>query len=246
MDVSGVASAVPREGMNDLYQKIEKYVYEIRMIELDEYLYGMNKKKIDGEKVKEIIMDTHVSESNPITNFWKPRIADGLGFKWNGVKMNQWRAYELYRKAVDLNIEQMAENGDRYACTCLGEMYHDGKGVTLNHSRAVKWYRRAAEQEYACAQWYLGEMYGKQYSVNKDYVKAFDWYRKAAEQGHADAQYSIGLMYHYGHGVDKNVSTEVDWYRKAAKRGHVDAQLSLEFPRQAGIDVVYEVFSPEE
>ena len=101
-------------------------------------------------------------------------------------------------------------NGDRYACACIGWMYKYGNGVTLNHSRAVKWFRRAAEQGYACAQWYLGVMYGRQDSVNKDYVKAFDWYRKAAEQG------------------------------------HVDAQLSLEFPRQAGIDVVYEVFPPEE
>ena len=180
------------------------------MMELDEYLYGMNKKKIDNEKVKEIIIDAHDSESNPVTNFWRPRFADGLGFKWNGVKMKQWRAYELYRKAVDLNIEQMAENGDKYACACLGWMYKYGKGVTLNHSRAVKWFRRAAEQGYACAQWYLGVIYGRQYSLNKNYFKALEWYRKAAEQGHADAQ------------------------------------LSLEFPRQAGIDVVYEVFSPEE
>jgi len=36
-----------RKGMNDLHQKIDKYVYEIRMIELDEYLHGMNRKKID-------------------------------------------------------------------------------------------------------------------------------------------------------------------------------------------------------
>ena len=48
MDVRNtIASTVPREGMNDLYQKIDKYIYEIRMMELDEYLYGMNRKKID-------------------------------------------------------------------------------------------------------------------------------------------------------------------------------------------------------
>jgi len=36
MDVRNtIASTVPREGMNDLYQKIDKYVYEIRMMELD-------------------------------------------------------------------------------------------------------------------------------------------------------------------------------------------------------------------
>ena len=30
----------------------------------------------------------------------------------------------LYEMAVELNIEGMAKDGDRYACTCLGEMYH--------------------------------------------------------------------------------------------------------------------------
>jgi len=39
MDVSGAtAFAAPREGMNDLHQKINKYVYEIRMVEIDEYV----------------------------------------------------------------------------------------------------------------------------------------------------------------------------------------------------------------
>jgi len=48
MDLSGaIAYAAPRTGMNDLYQKINKYVYEIRMIEFDEYLYGMNRRIID-------------------------------------------------------------------------------------------------------------------------------------------------------------------------------------------------------
>ena len=43
--------------MNELYQKINNYVYEIRMIELDEYLF--NRKEID-------ITDAPNSESNAI------------------------------------------------------------------------------------------------------------------------------------------------------------------------------------
>jgi len=46
------------------------------MIELDEYLYKMNKKKIDREKVYEIIINAPDYESNPFTNFWKARLAD--------------------------------------------------------------------------------------------------------------------------------------------------------------------------
>jgi len=58
MDVSSaIAFAAPREEMNNLYHKINKYVYEIRMMELDEYLYGMNRKKIDREKAYVIVIN---------------------------------------------------------------------------------------------------------------------------------------------------------------------------------------------
>ena len=56
-----ITPAAPREKMNELYQKINHYVYEIRMIELDEYLYGMNRRKIDMEKAYDIISDAHES-----------------------------------------------------------------------------------------------------------------------------------------------------------------------------------------
>ena len=36
------------------------------MIEIDEYLYGMNRKKIDEEKAYDIISDAPISESNAI------------------------------------------------------------------------------------------------------------------------------------------------------------------------------------
>ena len=79
--------------MNELYQKIINYAYEIRMIELDEYLYGMNRKKIDMEKAYEMIIDAPDSESNAILNVWKGRFADaGLPFyKWSRVEKNQSR-----------------------------------------------------------------------------------------------------------------------------------------------------------
>ena len=69
MDLSNIgalASPPPRKGMNDLYQKINKYVYKIRMMELHEYLYGMNRKKIDREKAFDLIIDARDSNSNLI------------------------------------------------------------------------------------------------------------------------------------------------------------------------------------
>ena len=52
--------------MDDLNQKIDKYIYEIRMMELDEYLYGMNRKKMDMEKAYDIVIDIPDSESTTL------------------------------------------------------------------------------------------------------------------------------------------------------------------------------------
>ncbi len=226
--------------MNEVYQKIYNYLYEIRMIELDEYLYGMNRKKIDMEKAYDIISDAPNSESNPIINFWKGRFADPLlSFcKSTRVEFNRSRANEFYLKALDLNIEGMAEDGDQYACTCLGEMYRYGeRGVDNNYSKAVEWYRKAVEQGYAHAQNNLGYMYQYGYGVDRNDSAAVEWYRKAAEQGHAAAQNHLGYMYQYGYGVNKNYSNAMKWYRIAAEQGHAAAQNHLGWMYQCGLGV---------
>ena len=50
---------------------------------------------------------------------------------------------------------------------------------------AVKWYRKAAEQDHAQAQVNLGVCYANGQGVAKDDVEAVKWYRKAAEQNDA-------------------------------------------------------------
>ena len=66
-------------------------------------------------------------------------------------------------------------------------MYFTGQGVKQDKEEAVKWYRKAAEQGYASAQYNLGNIYGNGRGVKQDYVEAVKWYRKAADQGDADA-----------------------------------------------------------
>jgi len=47
----------------------------------------------------------------------------------------------------------------------------------------VKWYRKAAEQDNAVAQYHLGFCYEHGRGVAKDEVEAVNWYRKAAARG---------------------------------------------------------------
>ena len=50
-------------------------------------------------------------------------------------------------------------------------MYYKGRGVPKDDVRAVLWYRKAAEQELADAQFLLGLMYADSKGVPKDDVK---------------------------------------------------------------------------
>jgi TPR repeat protein len=62
-------------------------------------------------------------------------------------------------------------------------MYVDGKGVVQDYAEAVKWYRLAAAQGYADAQFNLGLMYGDGLGVLKNYKKAHMWLNLAALKG---------------------------------------------------------------
>ncbi len=53
--------------------------------------------------------------------------------------------------------------------------------------KAVKLYRKAAEQGHANAQFCLGCCYFEGKGVEEDKTEAVKWYRKAAEQGYARA-----------------------------------------------------------
>jgi TPR repeat protein len=97
----------------------------------------------------------------------------------------------------------------------------------MREKEAVKWYRKAAEQGDATAQYSLGLMYYNGKGVPKDDVEAVKWYRKAAEQGDATAQFYLGVMYAAGKGVPEDDVEAVKWYRKAAEQEDARAQYML-------------------
>ena len=51
----------------------------------------------------------------------------------------------------------------------------------------MEWYRKAAEQGHAEAQYRLGEGYWFGEGVGQDYYEADKWYRRTADQGHTEA-----------------------------------------------------------
>jgi len=62
-----------------------------------------------------------------------------------------------------------------------------GQGVAQDEVQAAQWYRKAAEQGNAMAQYQLGMMYALGQGVKKDDEESQQWLRKAADQGYRQA-----------------------------------------------------------
>jgi TPR repeat protein len=64
----------------------------------------------------------------------------------------------------------------------------NGEGVRKDVVEGVKWYKKAAEQGHAVAQFNLGICYDNGNGVKKDREEAARWFKKAADQGDVKAQ----------------------------------------------------------
>ena len=80
----------------------------------------------------------------------------------------------------------------------LGVMYATGCGVDKNDTKAVYWYRKAAEQGNAMAENNLGCMLECGRGCEKDEQEALLMYRKAAEHGNAMGRKNLGVVYETG------------------------------------------------
>ena len=66
-----------------------------------------------------------------------------------------------------------------------------------DYSAAAVWYRLAADQGSADAQFFLGHMYLVGQGVQQDYIEAGKWERMAAEHSYAAAQSELENLEHY-------------------------------------------------
>jgi hypothetical protein len=62
--------------------------------------------------------------------------------------------------------------------------YYQGQGRKQDHAEAVKWFRKAAEQGDAKAQFNLGVMYAKGQDVKKTLLAAYAWFTIAVANGY--------------------------------------------------------------
>jgi hypothetical protein len=120
-----------------------------------------------------------------------------------------------------------AGGGDAGAAAKLGGIYAHGLGVPQDDGEAVKWFRRAADQNDSGAQNDLGVQYELGLGVAHDDAQAARLYRSAANQGNAVAQGNIGRFYARGQGVPKDFAAARMWFERAARQGYPQAMDNL-------------------
>jgi len=125
-------------------------------------------------------------------------------------------------------VREKAAKGDAAAQFLVGRAYATGRGLPFDEKKAVEWYTKAAEQNFADSQIALGQIYffGSS-TLTKDYAKAAHWFAAAADQGRPVAQNALGALYEDGLGVEVDVNKAAELYLKSAEQGDAKGQSNI-------------------
>lgn len=137
-----------------------------------------------------------------------------------------WTAYNIgqYNKVVKM-VQPLASDGNPRAQVLLGRCYENGLGVPQDMETAAKWFRLAAEQNYAEAQVQLGYLYELGTGVPKNDTAVVDLMSRAANAGNAEAQFNLALYHSQGrYGFAKDPDQAFVWAKRSADQGFAQAQ----------------------
>merc|ERR1712072_921903 len=84
------------------------------------------------------------------------------------------------------------------------------------HTRALRWYRRAAQQANVQAELRLGDFYYFGFTAEPDYGKAAAHYRTAAELKNPQAMFNMGFLHQFGQGLPQDLHLAKRYYDMAA------------------------------
>lgn len=83
-------------------------------------------------------------------------------------------------------------------------------------SKAIYWYKQAAQKNHPRAQDKLGMHLQSGHGIEQDLEMAFQLFTRAAEQNHIAGQYHLAMSYEKGLGAPVNLPEALKWYERAA------------------------------
>ena len=110
--------------------------------------------------------------------------------------------------------------------SAVESLYETGTTFFNNkeYKKAMKYYRKAAENNSSDAKFMLGQMYYYGKGVVIDYQKAGKWYSLSAMDGNPGAQFMMGEMYYKGKGIMQDYKQAAKWYSMSAYQGNKNAK----------------------
>ncbi|ADU14708.1 tetratricopeptide repeat protein [Asticcacaulis excentricus] len=152
--------------------------------------------------------------------FVVPLIIAGL---WMWQENERWRGVKIYKTAFDYELAY-AEIGVLKSQVYVAQAYDNGFQVEKDPAKAVEWYKKAAAQSHAEAQYQLGRHYLSGEGIAKDEKEAFVWVQRSAFKDYPQGLLLTGQMLCEGRGVEANCARGIDLIRKAAEAGLPEAQ----------------------
>jgi TPR repeat protein len=98
-------------------------------------------------------------------------------------------------------------------------MYQKGDDLPQSSSKAVDWYRKAAEDGEGRAQMKLASLLLQGQSATSNYGEVHRLCEKAASLKFSPGAYCMGQLYEQGLGVERDISKAARWFSEAANMG---------------------------
>jgi TPR repeat protein len=131
------------------------------------------------------------------------------------IKMNMRLSQPFWIGILALIVLTPVAFADPAGDMALGETALLREDIT----EAAKYYRQAAEQNYAPAQVGLGELM----HATQEFEEAVGWFIMASYQGDAVGAFDLGQAYAVGEGVEKNLEKALYWVKFSANKNYLSA-----------------------
>ena len=99
------------------------------------------------------------------------------------------------------------------ACSKLGSIYLNGKGVTQDYAKATEYLAKGCNLQYGLACGGLGSLY----YLEKDYTKAAEYLAKGCELQYGTACGILGGRYSAGEGVPQDYAKAAEYFAKGCE-----------------------------
>jgi TPR repeat protein len=152
--------------------------------------------------------------------------------KKNDVKL-AWSLYlqQNYDAAFKI-LFRLAKSGDIKAQRIIGDAYLSGKGVDLDPTKAIFWFKKGIKQKDGVSAYQLGLIYHpasvgcetvkKSLKLSNQYFElAVDFFKDKIKENDCEAMHWLGLCYQLGQGVSQDFNKSIYWLEQAFDRGYL-------------------------